>query len=418
MARETAPVLGTTGSGSGRVGPSARRSLVASAIGYGSDGFDNLMIGFALVPITHSLGLTTTQAGSLATVTLVGAVLGGVVLGVAADYLGRVRILAWSIVGFALFTGLTALSQDYTQLVIFRFLAGIGLGAEYGVGMALAAEAWSARRRAQATSWVGIGGQIGTLVGVLVAGPVLSAWGWRALFVLGAVPAIIAFSIRRTLHEPDKFVDQRRAVKESGQGARFPLRLLVADRRTAVASLAVLVLCSIQTFGYYGIMTWLPTYLSQKVGFSVTKSGVWTAVTIAGMVAGMFVFGRLADRIGRRPSFWIFQLGAIVSVLVYAHLATPVSLLIGGAVLGVFVNGMLGGYGALMAELYPTAARATAQNVLFNLGRAIGGFAPIVFALIASSHGFATAIGMLAVLYAVDMLVVLLIPERRGVELA
>ncbi|HET6500787.1 MAG TPA: MFS transporter [Amycolatopsis sp.] len=415
MARETAPARGTTQGGSG--GRSARRSLVASAIGYGADGFDNLMIGFALVPITRGLGLTTAQAGSLATVTLVGAVLGGVALGIAADYLGRVRILAWSIVGFAVFTGLTAASRDYPQLVIFRFLAGIGLGAEYGVGMALAAEAWSARRRAQATSWVGIGGQLGTLVGVLIAGPVLGAWGWRALFVLGAVPAIIAFALRRTLHEPDKFVARRRAARQSGQRARFPLRLLVADRRTTVTSLAVLLLCSVQTFGYYGIMTWLPTYLSQKVGFSVTKSGVWTAVTITGMVAGMFVFGRLADRIGRRPSFWIFQLGAIVSVLVYARLATPVSLLIGGAVLGVFVNGMLGGYGALMAELYPTTARATAQNVLFNLGRAIGGFAPIVFAVIASGHGFATAIGLLAVLYAMDMLVVLLIPERRGSEL-
>ncbi|MER7503793.1 MFS transporter [Nonomuraea pusilla] len=398
-----------------RTDSSARKSLLASAVGYGVDGFDNLMIGFALVAISGSLGLTTTQAGSLATVTLVGAVLGGVGFGIAADYLGRVRILTWSIITFAIFTGLTAIAQDYGQLVVFRFLAGLGLGGEFGVGMALAAEAWPAARRAQATSWVGVGGQIGPLLGVLVAGPVLAVWGWRVLFVIGALPALLAFTIRRTLHEPEKFVESQAARRDSER--RFPLRLLVADRRTAVVSLAVLVMCSIQTFGYYGIMTWLPTYLAQKVGFSVSKSGVWTAVTIAGMAIGMVVFGKLADRIGRRRSFWIFQAGAIVSVLVYVQLSTPTPLLVGGAVLGVFVNGMLGGYGALMAELYPTAARATAQNVLFNLGRAIGGLAPIIFALIAQNHGLGTAIAMLAILYALDMVVVLLIPERRGAEL-
>lgn len=403
-----------TSTRSERASSSAMKSLIASAVGYGVDGFDNLMIGFALAAISGSLGLTTTQAGSLATVTLVGAVLGGVGFGIAADYLGRVRTLTWSIIAFAVFTGLTAIAQDYNQLVVFRFLAGIGLGGEFGVGMALAAEAWPAARRAQATSWVGVGGQIGPLLGVLVAGPVLAVWGWRVLFVVGALPALLAFAMRRTLHEPDKFVESRAARKD---GARSPLRLLVADRRTAVVSLAILVLCSVQTFGYYGIMTWLPTYLAEKVHFSVSKSGVWTAVTIAGMAIGMIVFGKLADRIGRRRSFWIFQAGAIVSVLIYVQLTTPALLLVGGAVLGVFVNGMLGGYGALMAELYPTAARATAQNVLFNLGRAVGGLAPIIFALIAQSHGLGMAIGMLAVLYLLDMVAVLFIPERRGAEL-
>ncbi|MQA95041.1 MAG: MFS transporter [Streptosporangiales bacterium] len=274
---------------------------------------------------------------------------------------------------------------DHTQLVIFRFIAGLGLGGEFG-----------------------------TLLGVLVAGPIIAAWGWRALFVIGAIPALLAWVLRRTLHEPEKFVEQQKARPRGGPS---PLRLLVVDRRTAVTSLAVLVLCSVQTFGYYGIMTWMPTYLGETLGFSLTKSGVWTAVTIAGMIVGMPIFGRIADRIGRKPSFWIFQAGAIVSVLVYSQLGTPGALLIGGAVLGLFVNGMLGGYGALMAELYPTAARATAQNVLFNLGRAVGGFAPIVFALIAESNGFGLAIAMLAVLYAIDMLAVAVLPERRGAEL-
>ena len=393
-----------------------RQAVLASAVGYGVDGFDNLMIGFALVAITASLNLSSPEAGSLATVTLVGAVIGGFVFGPLADRKGRVKVLTWTITVFAVFTGLTALAQDYPQLVMFRFLAGLGLGGEFGVGMALAAEAVPATHRARATSWVGVGGQLGPFLGVLVAGPIVSAWGWRALFVIGAIPAIVAFLFRRRLHEPAKFVEH--AASEPANGPRpSPLRMLVSDRRTTVTSMALVILCSVQVFGYYGIMTWMPTYLSRELGFSINKSGVWTAVTIVGMALGMIVFGALADRIGRRHTFWLFQLGAVISVLAYSQLTTPLALLLGGAVLGIFVNGMVGGYGALMAELYPTAGRATAQNVLFNIGRGIGGFSPIIFALVSDSHGFGTAIALLSVLYVLDMIVMFAIPERRGEEL-
>jgi MFS family permease len=110
--------------------------------------------------------------------------------------------------------------------------------------------------------------------------------------------------------------------------------------------------------------------------------------------------------------------GAAVIVLIYSRLTDPIHLLIVGAVMGFFVNGMLGGYGALISELFPTAARATAQNVLFNIGRGIGGFGPVVVGAIASAYSFETAIAGLAALYLIDILAMwFLIPERRGVEL-
>ncbi|MGW5649682.1 MFS transporter [Saccharopolyspora sp. NPDC003752] len=386
----------------------AKQAMVASAVGYGIDGMDNLILGVALTAISLDVGLSQTEAGSLATVTLIGAVLGGVLFGILGDYFGRVRTLTWSVILFAVFTGLTALAQGYLDLAIYRFIAGVGLGGEFGVGMALVAETWPAKMRARATSLVGVGGQAGVLIGTLAAGPIVTAWGWRALFVIGAIPALIAFVLRNRLAEPEAFTKIER------ERRRFPLRLLFADARTTRSSIALLVLCSVQTFGYYGIMTWLPTYLSKQFGFSLTKSGTWTAVTVLGMAAGMWIFGQLADRIGRRRTFWIFQAGAILSVLGYSQLTDQYALLVGGAIMGVFVNGMLGGYGALMAELYPTAARATAENVLFNLGRAVGGFAPIVFALIAQSSSFAVAIAFLAVLYAADMLMMFLLPDRKG----
>jgi MFS family permease len=165
-------------------------------------------------------------------------------------------------------------------------------------------------------------------------------------------------------------------------------------------------------------MVWLPNYLSARFGYSLTQSALWTAVSVAGMAAGICAFGQCADRIGRRPSFAAWMVGAAVMVVVYARLASPLALLAGGAVMGFFVNGMLGGYGALMSELYPTGARATAQNLLFNLGRAVGGLGPVAVGAVAAAHGFATAIALLAVLYAIDLLaLLLLIPERRGTAL-
>jgi MFS family permease len=175
----------------------------------------------------------------------------------------------------------------------------------------------------------------------------------------------------------------------------------------------------VQNFGYYGVMIWLPSYLSSRFGFGLTQSATWTVVTILGMGVGIYGFGHMADRLGRKPAFITWMVGAAVMVVVYSRLTDPTALLVAGAVMGFFVNGMLGGYGALMSELYPTAARATAQNVLFNIGRAIGGFGPVAVGAIAGTLGFQTAIALLAVLYLIDIAAMwLLIPERKGQELA
>ncbi|WP_350271026.1 MFS transporter [Brevibacterium sp. CBA3109] len=172
-----------------------------------------------------------------------------------------------------------------------------------------------------------------------------------------------------------------------------------------------------QNFGYFGIIAWLPNYLSEKMELGVTKGSLWTAVTVIGMLAGILIFGQVADRLGRRPAFWIFQAGAIVSILVYSQMTDPTALLVGGFFMGAFANGMLGGHGALLAEMYPTQVRATAQNVVFNIGRALGGLAPVVIALLADSFGFAFALALLPIIYIIQFLAMFLLPEKRGIEL-
>jgi MFS family permease len=392
----------------------AWKALAGSAIGYAMDGFDLLILGFMMRLISADLGLSAAAGASLVTGTLVGAVIGGVVFGMLSDRLGRVTILTWTIVIFAVFTGLCALAQGYWDLLAYRTCAGVGLGGEFGIGMAMVAEAWPASKRARATSYVGMGWQMGVLAAALLTPILLPVIGWRGMFALGMFPAVVAYFIRKDLHEPEVFVERAKHPPQSSS-----LRLLVADTQTTFASLGMVILCTVQNFGYYGVMIWLPSYLGSRFGFGLTQSAAWTAVTIVGMAAGMYAFGNIADRVGRKPAFLGYMLGAAVMVVVYSRMTDPTALLFVGAVMGFFVNGMLGGYGALMSELYPTAARATAQNVLFNIGRAIGGFGPVVVGAIAASLGFETAIALLACLYVLDMLAMwLLIPAQAGRELA
>jgi MFS family permease len=399
---------------SDRVDKEAWRALIGSALGYAMDGFDLLILGFMLPVISNDLHLTPAEGASLVTATLIGAVIGGIGFGMLSDRIGRVRVLTYTIVLFAVFTGMCGLSQGYYDLMAYRFVAGVGLGGEFGIGMALVAEAWPASKRARASSYVGLGWQLGVLTAAIVTPILLPVIGWRGMFFIGILPALAAYVIRYSLHEPEVFVaNSKDKPKESA------LRLLVKDGETTKLSLGMIILCSVQNFGYYGVMIWLPSYLSTRFGFALTQSAVWTSVTIAGMAVGIYCFGHIADRIGRRPAFFGYMLGSAIMVVLYSRLTDPFALLVAGAVMGFFVNGMLGGYGALISELFPTSARATAQNVLFNIGRAVGGFGPVVVGLVAATYSFEAAIAMLAALYMLDIVAMwFLIPERRGAQLA
>jgi MFS family permease len=385
------------------------KALAGSVLGFSMDGFDMLILGFMLPAISADLTLTKAQAGSLVTWTMLGAVAGGLVFGSMSDRLGRVRVLTWTILLFALFTGLCAVAQGYYQLVFFRAVAGLGLGGEFGIGMALATEAWPDSKRARASSYVMVGWHAGVLLAAFVTPALLPLIGWRGMFLIGILPAIVAFIVRRALHEPEIFVQKHRVNPENS------FRALVKDAVTLRATVGIALLCAVQNFAYYGLMVWLPTYLASGLGFSLTKSGVWTGATVVGMACGIWVCGQLADRIGRKPAFLFFQIGALIMVFLYSRISHATLLLWVGAVMGTFVNGLNGGIGALMSEAYPTYARATAQNTLWNLGRAVGSLGPIAVGALAAKYSFHAAIALLATIYLLDILATLfLIPELKG----
>ena len=387
----------------------ARKALVASTLGYAMDGFDLLILGFILGPLAAGLHLSRPQAGSLVTWTLVGAVIGGLTAGTLSDRYGRVRVLSWTILIFAGFTALCALAQGYWDLLVYRTIAGIGLGGEFGVGMALAAEAWPASKRARATSYVGLGWQAGVLVAAFLTPLLLPYIGWRGMFVVGVIPALLAFGIRRFVGEPALFLDAQKKQPIN------PYSVLFADREATAASIGIAIMTSVQNFGYYATMIWLPSYLSTQLGFSLTQSSLWISATVLGGAVGMLIFGFMADRVGRKPLFVAFQIGAAIMALVFPNVTQPNLLLLVAGISGIFLSGMIGGYGALIAETYPTQGRSTAQNVLFNFGRGVGGFGPLVIGLLATQYSLATALSFLVVIWIVDVFAtVFLIKERKG----
>lgn len=405
----------------------------ASIIGYAMDGLDVLILSFAMAAIVSEFGLTLGEGGMIATYTLIGTVLGGYIFGIFADWWGRVHTFSLTIIIFSIFTGACAFADNAVHLDILRFLAGLGLGGEYGIGMTLVSETWPGAKRARATAGVAMGWQAGAVLAAILAAVVLPDYGWRGLFLVGVLPALLAAWARHGIKEPPMWVQRKemkkalQARKDAGEkltaeeeeqlteAKKFPLAHLFADKKTTITTIALTIMTSVQNFGYYGIMVWLPMILLKEHGLTTKSMSGWMIVTVIGMIAGIFVFGWLCDRLGRKKPYLLFYVCAAAMVYIYINLGTPIALLFGGAFLGFFCNGMMAGYGTLLSENYTTDARSTAQNFIFNTGRAVGGFAPVIIGTIAQTNGFNTAFVLLSAVYlAAAVNVLFFVKDTKG----
>lgn len=405
----------------------------ASIIGYAMDGLDVLILSFAMAAIVSEFGLTLGEGGMIATYTLIGTVLGGYIFGIFADWWGRVHTFSLTIIIFSIFTGACAFADNAVHLDILRFLAGLGLGGEYGIGMTLVSETWPGAKRARATAGVAMGWQAGAVLAAILAAVVLPDYGWRGLFLVGVLPALLAAWARHGIKEPPMWVKRKemkkalQARKDAGEkltaeeeeqlteAKKFPLAHLFADKKTTITTIALTIMTSVQNFGYYGIMVWLPMILLKEHGLTTKSMSGWMIVTVIGMIAGIFVFGWLCDRLGRKKPYLLFYVCAAAMVYIYVNLGTPIALLFGGAFLGFFCNGMMAGYGTLLSENYTTDARSTAQKFIFNTGRAVGGFAPVIIGTIAQTNGFNTAFVLLSAVYlAAAVNVLFFVKDTKG----
>jgi MFS family permease len=393
---------------------SAWRALFAAQLGWMLDAMDFLLFTFAILPIQKEFGLSSATMGGLTSVALIAGAVGGISFGTIADRIGRVRAMTFSILLYSLATAGLATSHSLWQLVAWRVLVGFGMGGEWSCGSVLVAETWPAEHRGKAMGLMQSGWAIGALFAAAISALVLGRFGWRVLFLVGALPAVAAFFIRRTVEEPPIWRDRERS-----DANFFEMFGPAFIRRTFVATM----LASSVLIAYWGLTSWLPAFLASPIekggaGLTLTKSAMWLIVLQLGAFAGYVSFGWIADRLGRRPSFTIFMIAATIVVPIFALGArSPLMLLLLGPLVGYFGHGYFSLFGAMLAELFPTRIRGTAQGFCYNAGRVVSAAAPLTIGALAEKHGLGYGLALDAMFFAVAGLLVWLLPETRGADL-
>ena len=402
--------------------PDARRSLIAAAFGWMLDAFDVMLYALVLSSLIADLGISTRTGGLLGSLTLAASAVGGVLFGVIADRWGRTRALSLSILIYSIFTAACGLAQNVAQLAVFRVLLGIGFGGEWASGAALVSETWPPEHRGKALGLMQSSWAIGYGAAAVVNWAILPNFGWRAVFFVGVLPALLTLWIRRNVKEPDVW---HRTRAEAAPDAS-PLKDFLFNRTGKVPvglTIAVTMMNAATMFAWWGFNLWIPAYLSLPVaqggvGLSTSAmSGLVVAMQV-GMWFGYVTFGFISDRFGRKPTYITYVLVASVLLLAYGMTRSPMALLVLGPFVAFFGTGYFSGFGAITAEIYPTSIRATAQGVTYNIGRLASAVAPFVVGSLAQTNGFGLAFTTTSIAFLVAAFFWLFIPETAGRQLA
>lgn len=381
-----------------------KRVLASSAAGLGLESMDIMFLSFALTSIIADLNVNGAAAGLISSITNVGMLLGGVIFGVLADKYGRIKIFTYTILIFALATGAMYFASNIYLVYLFRFLAGIGAGGEYGIGMAIVAEAFPKEKLGKMTSIVAVAGQMGAILAAIIAAIIIPLFGWHALFLFGLLPVVMTFFIRNHLDESEEW---KKSQADTENKPNVSLTELFKTPKLARQTISLMMMAIIQIAGYFGLMNWLPSIVQKNLGLSVSGSSLWMISTIVGMSLGMLLFGKILDTLGARLAYSVFLLASAASVFIFVYASNQWSMLIGGAIVGFFANGMFAGYGAIVSRLYPTSIRSTANNVIINTGRAVGGFSSVVIGFLLDQYNLLVVMGFLSILYLISFLIML-----------
>ena len=382
-------------------------------VGWMLDIMDLMLFAMMIKYISADLAFDKGVAGLIASMTLLATAVGGLVFGFLADRLGRTRSMVLSILCYSLGTALCGFSQTVTQLLIFRFILGLGVGGEWSAGATLITETWPAEHRGKVMAWVQSAFALGYALAALIAALVLPYFGWRWAFAVGLLPAMFAFWVRRHTPESSIWLEQKRRLSV---GETFAVLFGNHLRPTLVC----LAFTSAAMCGYWGLFTWVPTYLATPVaqggpGFDLLKSTTWIVVMQAGAALGFIVFGYFADAIGRRRSFILFFLASAVAVPLYVAITSPTLLLLFGPVVAFFGTGFYSGFAPTFAELFPTQVRATAQGFIYNTGRATSALAPAAVGFLSQGNGVSSALAATAGFFALAAVIVFFfVPETKS----
>lgn len=379
--------------------------LLSTASGIALENMDIMFLAFSLSSMISTFHINGTMAGMISTITNFGMLFGGVIFGIQADKHGRVKVFSQTVITFSIASLIMYFASNIYLVYLFRFIAGIGAGGEYGVCMSLVSESFPKKNLGKATSVVAIGGQVGALLAAVLASLIVPTLGWKMLYVIGTLPIFMVLFIRRHLQESPEFIHN-----EEAKHAQPKLSALFQNGKIAWQTIGLTIMVTVQIAGYFGLMNWLPSIMQKQLGLSISGSSLWMIGTIFGMSIGMMTFGIVMDKIGPRKAYTIFLICSACSVVLILFARDKWSLLLFTMIVGYFTNGMYGGYGAIISNLYPTEIRATANNVIMNLGRAIGGFSSVIIGFLMDKYNLSSVIFFLSAIFIVSLLVMYTIP--------
>lgn len=379
------------------------------------DAMDVMLYSLILAYLIRQFGMSTSTAGLLNSLTLVASAIGGLLFGLIADRIGRTRSLMAAILVYSLASAACGFSHSVPQLAVFRFLLGLGMGGEWTAAAALIAETWRAEHRGRALGLMQSAYAIGEAIAALVVAVVLPYFGWRAVFFVGVLPALLVFWIQSSVPEPALWV--ARASKPK----RAPLRELLSGGLLKTGALATTMnACGL--FGYWGLFTWIPAYLSLPVaqggrGLSLAKTTTFFLVLCAGKFLGYASFGFFADAFGRRKPYFIYLIIAALLVPLYGIARSEFWLLVLGPFVAFFGTGFFSGYAAIASEIFPGEIRAAAMGFSYNVGRGLSAFAPFAVGALAIKYGIGPAFFLQSGAFFAAAMLSLTLPETRGREL-
>ena len=392
----------------------AKKALVAASLGWMLDAFDVMLYALVLKSLMTDLHIDSATAGWVGSVTLLAAAAGGLMFGVLADRLGRTRALMLSVLLYSIFTAACGFAQSAVQLAVFRIFLGIGMGGEWASGAALVSETWPDRVRGRALGFMQSAWAIGYALAAFVNFVVQDVAGlnWRYVFFVGVLPAFVTLWVRRSVEEPELW---RRAQREP---VKVTVRQAMGGPMLRV-TMAVTAMNACCLFAWWGFNSWIPTYLSLPsaqggVGFTGSVMSGLVIVNQIGMWFGYVTFGFISDATGRKRAYIAYLFFAAVSVWAYMSTRNPWLLLVLGPITAFFATGYFSGFGAVTAELYPTAVRATAQGFTYNLGRIASAAAPWLVGYLAKTHGYSTALLVVPVAFLCALALWAFIPETKG----
>ncbi|MFR4953907.1 MAG: MFS transporter, partial [Lactobacillus paragasseri] len=234
------------------------------------------------------------------------------------------------------------------------------------------------------------------------------------LFLVGIIPVVLTIFIRKHVHESEQFLEAKASEKNSLLSD--VAKKMFSTTRLAWQTLGLMIMMTVQIAGYFGLMNWLPTIVQKQLNLNVSNSSLWMIATIIGMSIGMMTFGSIFDYFGPRRAFAIFLIGSALMVYTLSLAQNMATLLVIGAVVGFFSNGMFGGYGAVISRLYPTEIRSSANNIIVNVGRAIGGFSSVVIGILMDRYNLGVVMGFLSALYIISFIVMITLPGLKDLS--